>query len=96
MYRHINQIVIPRINVEFDYKDIEFLNTLIEKSNAKDGVPTDNEYKNKCPACGYPLVDLTHCYCANCGQRIRFTTSDVIPFTKEDEVSYEGIDEDNV
>lgn len=67
------------ITVEFSDAAIDEFNELVKRNEAVDGIP-DAKYTNlnTCPICAN-VVGLGDNFCGLCGQRIKFTKSDIVP-----------------
>ena len=68
-----------KMTVEMTAESVTYINSLIERDEAKEGIPHDT-YRNlnKCPVCGESFGEVDS-FCERCGQRLKFNKSDIIP-----------------
>lgn len=53
-------------------------NTLVERDELKEGLPTEDSHICRCPKCGREFKEEDY-FCGLCGQRVKFVVSDIIP-----------------
>lgn len=65
--------------VKFSDKAAEAYNAMMARGIPKDGIRDDDDAGfNLCPVCGRAFIKESN-YCSNCGQRVSFVESDLLP-----------------
>lgn len=75
LFNQINETV---MTVELTLEEALELKTILSKAVERDGIPEEDPTWNRCPTCGRSFLKGND-YCMGCGQKIRFTESDIIP-----------------
>ena len=81
----MEKIKYPKIEVVLSKEEVDEINTLLDRDKAVDGIPAEvsDTYTNRCPKCNTHFGSWNN-FCGNCGQRVNFIKSDVIPFDSEE------------
>lgn len=66
------------LTVELSDEAIAEYNELVARNTEAEGLADSDGKYNRCPKCG-SFFPNEYKFCYNCGQRVKFTESDVVP-----------------